>query len=80
MKIGWSVRAVREQKKIKTKNKKFGHQRYISGMRRSVTPIGGMMKLGTLVEPSDVMNHAKFHLHQMNILGASGGSKTRICL
>ena len=44
-------------------------------MRGGVTPIGGMMKLGTLVEPSDVMNHAKFHRHQMNNLGASGGQK-----
>jgi hypothetical protein len=30
-----------------------------------------MMKLGTFVDPLDVMNHANFHLHVMNILRGS---------
>jgi hypothetical protein len=33
------------------------------------------MKLGTFVDVLDVMNHAKFHLHKMNILRSSGGHK-----
>jgi hypothetical protein len=39
--------------------------------------LGCMMKLGTFVDPPDVMNHANFHLHQMNNLRASGGRQIR---
>jgi hypothetical protein len=39
------------------------------------TPVGGMMKLATFVEPLDVINHANFHLKEMNSLQMSGGSK-----
>ena len=59
MKIGFSVWAVREMKKVK--KKKNGGQRYISRMRGGVTPRGGVMKLGTSAETPDVINHAKFH-------------------
>ena len=75
MRIGRSVRAVGELKKILKKSKKKGQQRYISRVRGGGTPKGGMMKLGILVDVLDVMNHAKFHLHKMNILRASGGQK-----
>jgi hypothetical protein len=73
----FSVRAVREPEKgcKKVLKKKKGRQRYISSVRGGVTPVGGMMKLGIFVEPSDVMNHGNFHLHMMNSLRASGGSK-----
>ncbi len=36
-------------------------QRYISRVREGGTRVGGAMKLGTLVELPDVMNHANFH-------------------
>jgi hypothetical protein len=58
---------VREPEKIyKKKNKKKGHDLYISRMRGGGTLGGGMMILGTFVEPPDVMNHANSHLHRMN--------------
>ena len=76
MKIGLSVRAVRvPQKILKKKTKKQGHEPYISRIREGGTPVGGMMVLGTLVEPPDVMNHANSHLHRMNSLRASRGQK-----
>jgi hypothetical protein len=76
MKIGWSVRAVREPKK----KRKKGYKRCIARVRGGVTPIGGMMKLGTLVQRLDVMNHAEFHFHHMIILGASVGQKRGFAL
>jgi hypothetical protein len=76
MKIGSSVRAVREPKKMVKKIKK-GQQRYISRMRGGGTPEGGMMKLGTFVDTPDVMTHANFHLHLMNTFRASRESKKR---
>jgi hypothetical protein len=39
------------------------------------TPVGGMMKLDTFVELSDLMNRANFHLCLMSSLWASEGSK-----
>jgi hypothetical protein len=33
------------------------------------------MKLGTLVDVPDVINHAKFHLRVISSLGAGGGPK-----
>jgi hypothetical protein len=46
-------------------------------MRVGRTPTGGIMKLGRglFVDPPEVMNHANFHLHMMNILRDSGGQK-----
>jgi hypothetical protein len=55
---------------------KKGQQRSISRVRCGRTPPGGKMKLDTFVDPLDVINHAKFNLHSMNILRASGGRKT----
>ena len=49
-------------------------------MRGGGTPEDGEMKLGTFVEPMDVINHANFHLYLMISFGASGGSKMRISL
>jgi hypothetical protein len=78
MKIDLFVRAVREPEKIK-KNKK-GQQRYISRMRGGGTPKDGELKLGTFVEPMDIINHTNFYLFLMNSFRASGGSKMRIYL
>jgi hypothetical protein len=53
IKIGFSVWALREHDEVyvrKQKNKK-GHQRYISRVREGGTPVGGMMKLCTLLIP-----------------------------
>ena len=72
MKIGLSVRAVREMKKV---NKKKGRDLYISHMRGGGTPRGGKILLGTLVDTPDVMNHANSHLPRMNGLRASRGQK-----
>jgi hypothetical protein len=33
------------------------------------------MKLGTLVDVPDVMNHVNFHLRMVSSFGAGGGSK-----
>jgi hypothetical protein len=60
--------------------KKKGQERYISRVRGSGTPIGGMMKLGTFVDVPDVMNLANFHIHVMNILRAGIGSKMAFSL
>jgi hypothetical protein len=78
MKIGLVVRAEREPEII-IKLKK-GQQRYISRVRGGGTLIGGMMKLGTMVDVPDIMNHANFHLRVMSSLGAGGGSKRGFCL
>jgi hypothetical protein len=51
------------------KNGKKDTQRWISRLRGGGTPVGGMMKLGKLVEPLD-----------MNSLWASGGSQKRFSL
>jgi hypothetical protein len=76
MKIGSTVRAVREPEKIvKTKNKnKKGQQRYFSRVRGGGTPIGGIMKFGTIVDVPDVINLANFHICSMSSLGAGWGS------
>jgi hypothetical protein len=58
----------------------MGQQRFIRLLQGGGTPSDGMMKFGTFVDRLDAMNHAKFHLHMMNILlasGRSGGSKKR---
>jgi hypothetical protein len=73
MKIGLFVRAVREPKKIKIKNK--GQQRYISRICRGGTPKDGELKLGTFVELMDLMSHTNFYLFLMNVFRASGGQK-----
>jgi hypothetical protein len=62
IKIGSAVWVVREPKKNLKKMKNKGHQRLISGVRGGGNPVGGAMKLGTLVELPDVINHANFHL------------------
>jgi hypothetical protein len=80
MKIGRSVRAVGELRKIIFFNEEKGQQRYISRVCGGGTRKGGIMKLGTFVDVADVINHAKFHLPKINILRASGGSKKRIGL
>ena len=80
MKIGLSVRAVREPEKIKKIKIKKGHQRYISPMRGGETPEGGAMKLCTFVEPLDVIKCANFQLYLMISLRASWGSKKGVCL
>jgi hypothetical protein len=62
----------------KVKNKKLlkkAQQRYISRVRGDEMPIVGMMKVGTFFDAPDVINHANFHLHMMNILRASRGQK-----
>jgi hypothetical protein len=59
---------------------KKGQQRYYSRVRGSGTPVGGLMKLGTLVDVPDVMNHASFHVRVNSSLGASGVSKIGFCL
>jgi hypothetical protein len=41
---------------------KKGQQRYISRVCGGGTSLGGMMKLGTVVDVLDVVNHAIFHL------------------
>jgi hypothetical protein len=81
MKIGLSVRAVREPKKIikKIKNKK-GQQRYISRICRGGTPKDGELKHGTFIDLMDLINRANFYLFLMNSFRASGGSKMRIYL
>jgi hypothetical protein len=63
MKICSSVRAPRKPEKVYKKYNKKGRQRYISRVRGGVTPVDGMMKLGTFVEPLDILNHANFHLY-----------------
>jgi hypothetical protein len=42
------------------------------------TPIGGELKLGTFVEPMDIINLANFYLFLVNSFRASGGSNMRI--
>ena len=37
--------------------------------------MGGMMKLGTFIDPPDVINHASFHPYMVNTLRRSGGQK-----
>jgi hypothetical protein len=76
MKIGFSVRALRESEKILFKKMKKGQQRYISRMQGGGTPSASMMKPGTVVELSNIMNRANFHVCLMSSLRASGGSKT----
>jgi hypothetical protein len=49
-------------------------------MRGGGTPEDGKLKLGTFVEPIDVINHTNFYLILMNSFRASGGSKMRIYL
>jgi hypothetical protein len=58
MKIDLFVRAVREPKKIKRKEK--GQQRYISRICGGGTPKDGELKLGTFVQLLDVINHTNF--------------------
>jgi hypothetical protein len=60
MEIDLFVRAVREPEKIK--KKKNGQQRYISRICGGGTPGDGELKLGTFVEPMDVINHINFYL------------------
>jgi hypothetical protein len=62
-------------KKIIFKKLKNGQQCYIPRIRGGGTPEGGVMELGTFVDVQNVINHAKFHLHQMNSVQASGESK-----
>jgi hypothetical protein len=45
---------------------------------QSGTRKGGELKLGTFVEPMDIINRIIFHLFLMNNFWASGGSKMRI--
>jgi hypothetical protein len=73
MKIGCSVRAVCELKKIFFV--KLKKDTKVIRLRGGRTPSGGMRKLCKFVEHLDVMNHAIFHLHMMNSLQASRGSK-----
>jgi hypothetical protein len=77
MKIGLSVPALRESKKIK--NNKKGQQCYISRICWGGTPKDGELKLGTFVEPEDFMNDTNFYLLLMNSFRASEGSKMKIC-
>jgi hypothetical protein len=71
MKIDLFVRAVREPKKTKLKNKK-GQQRYISRICGVGTPKDGELKLGTFVEPMNIINPTNFYLFLMNSFRASG--------
>jgi hypothetical protein len=79
MKIDLFVRAVREPKKVKNKNKK-GQQRYISRICWGGTLEDGKLKLGAFVELADVINYINFYLFLMNNFLASGGSKIWIYL
>jgi hypothetical protein len=72
MKIDLFVRAVREPEKIIKIRK---GQRYISRVCGGGTPKDGELKLGTFVEPMDVINHTNFYLFLMNSFRASGGQK-----
>jgi hypothetical protein len=45
---------------------KKGQQPYISRVHGGVTPVGSVMKLGTVVELPDVINRARFHLDWMS--------------
>jgi hypothetical protein len=56
-------------------NNKRGQQRYIARVRGGGTPSGGMMRLSKFVDLPNEMKDANFHLHVMNILRASWGSK-----
>jgi hypothetical protein len=88
LEIGLLVRVVREMKKMvnirKKKKIEKGQQRYISRVRRGGTPSGGMMKLGTFIDPLDVMNRATFHLHIRwlfsGLTGGDGSQKKRFSL
>jgi hypothetical protein len=75
MKIELFFRAVRES----TKKMKKGPQRYISRIcGGGGTPKDGELKLGTFVEPMNIINRTNFHLFLMNSFRASGGSNMRI--
>jgi hypothetical protein len=63
MKIDLFVRAVREPEKIK--KKKRTTTLYFTYMRGG-TPKDGELKLGTFVEPMDIINHTNFYLFLMN--------------
>jgi hypothetical protein len=73
MKIDLFVRAVREPKKVKNKQK--GQHRFISCICGGGTPENGELKLGAFVELADIINHTIFYLFLMNSFQASGGQK-----
>jgi hypothetical protein len=77
IKFGSAVRTLGEHEKIlgKNKNWKKVQQRYISRVRVGGTLVGGKMKLGTLVDLLDVINHANLHLDWMICFCASWGQK-----
>jgi hypothetical protein len=76
MKIGSAVQSLSEPEKIialkKMKNKT--DKTVIFTYALGGTPIVGMMKLGSLVELSDVISLAKFNLNWMDDMCACSGS------
>jgi hypothetical protein len=73
MKIGLSVRAVGELKKIFFSMEKRTPK--LSRVRGGGILKGRITKLGTFCWPLDVMNHAKFNLYLISSLRAGGWSK-----